>query len=87
MSVPVFYKGGIDLIICIERDISDIAVLENMLDTQRNMTKELRNQLMNIWNNKKSPLEKSSDVMITGESGTGKEVVANMIHSNSQRAA
>lgn len=111
VSVPVFYKGEIDLIICIERDISDIAVLENMLDTQRNMTKELRNQLMNIWNNKKSPLEKSSDVMITGssdmiylkeriksiaaldatvmitgESGTGKEVVANMIHSNSQRA-
>lgn len=111
VSVPVFYKGEIDLIICIERDISDIAVLGNMLDTQRNMTKELRNQLMNIWNNKKSPLEKSSDVMITGssdmiylkeriksiaaldatvmitgESGTGKEVVANMIHSNSQRA-
>lgn len=86
VSVPVFYKGEIDLIICIERDILDIAVLENMLDTQRNMTKELRNQLMNIWNNKKSPLEKSSDVMITGESGTGKEVVANMIHSNSQRA-
>lgn len=86
VSVPVFYKGEISLIICIERDILDIAVLENMLDTQRNMTKELRNQLMNIWNNKKSPLEKSSDVMITGESGTGKEVVANMIHSNSQRA-
>lgn len=44
-SVPMFYKNEIDLIICIERDITDIVNLEELLNQQKTLTENLREEL------------------------------------------
>lgn len=44
-SVPMFYKNEVDLIICIERDITDIVNLEELLNKQKTITYSLRKEL------------------------------------------
>ena len=63
VSVPLYYEQEIDLIICIERDISDIIMLENLLDKQKNITKKFQTELMNALGN-----SRSDDEMIVSSS-------------------
>lgn len=44
-SVPMFYKNEVDLVICIERDITDIVNLEELLNAQKTITNNLREEL------------------------------------------
>lgn len=44
-SVPMFYNNEIDLIICIERDITDVVNLEELLKQQKVLTKNLQDKL------------------------------------------
>ena len=45
ISVPLFYKEEIDLVICIEKNIIDITTLEKALAEQRSITKQLQKEL------------------------------------------
>ena len=47
-SVPLFYNGEIDLIICIERNVTDIANLGALLSKQKSITKKLQNELASL---------------------------------------
>lgn len=47
-SVPLRYEGEIDLVISVERDISDIAHLENALREQKETAQRLKEQLRDI---------------------------------------
>ena len=45
VSVPLFYKNEIDLVICIEKNITDITTLEKALTEQKKLTKKLQTEL------------------------------------------
>lgn len=45
ISVPLFYKDEIDLVVCIEKNITDITTLEKALMEQKNITKQLQEKL------------------------------------------
>ena len=64
VSVPLFYEGKIDLVICVERDITDIVMLENLLDKQKDIAKKFQNELMDALGKNRG----KSDVMIVNNS-------------------
>lgn len=47
-SIPLFYENEIDLIICIERNISDVVNLENLLNRQKDLTEQLKDELISF---------------------------------------
>lgn len=64
VSVPLFCEGKIDLVICVERDITDIVMLENLLDKQKDIAKKFQNELMDALGKNRG----KSDVMIVNNS-------------------
>lgn len=64
VSVPLLCEGKIDLIICVERDITDIVMLENLLDKQKDIAKKFQNELMDALGKNRG----KRDVMIVNNS-------------------
>lgn len=48
ISVPLFYNGKIDLVICIERNITEVNVLQGLLEKQKDITEEYRSELLRL---------------------------------------
>ncbi|MBQ6496108.1 MAG: sigma 54-interacting transcriptional regulator [Firmicutes bacterium] len=64
VSVPLKYEGETDLVICIERNISEILQLRNQLDIQKDIANKYKKELLQIKNN----LVGSNDEIITKNS-------------------
>lgn len=48
ISVPLFYNGKIDMVICIERNITEVNVLRGLLEKQKDITEEYRSELLRL---------------------------------------
>ena len=47
-SVPIYHEGKMELIVCVERDIKEIADLKEALQKQKETTEEIRNKLVSM---------------------------------------
>lgn len=45
VSIPLFYEGEIDLVICIEKNIADVSAMEKALEEQKIFASRLKNEL------------------------------------------
>ena len=46
ISVPLYYEGNLDLVVCIERNITEVAQLKGLLERQKGITEKYKNELM-----------------------------------------
>lgn len=61
ISVPLRYEGEIDLVVCIERNITEVLQLRNRLDNQKNIAERYKSELIQI----KNEMMESDDEIIT----------------------
>ena len=100
-GTPLFdIQGNMSKIITTSRDITELSLLQNKLESMENTLKHLKSKnvfsyeeltanspaMFNVLQLIKRLADLDSTVLITGESGVGKGIVAKLLHENGNRA-
>lgn len=64
-STPLFYKGKIDMVLCVERNISEMVRLKEMLSQQKMITERFKSELRDMKNKNIHESFHEEDDMIT----------------------
>lgn len=59
-STPLFYKGKIDMVLCVERNISEVFKLKEMLKQQKMITERFKTELLDM---KKKSIQSDDEII------------------------